>query len=76
MHNWRKVSLFKIQGMSKYVTAAQAVQVVKSGDRVYLQAAAAEETAVAIAGQCRHDAEGRDKPHAMVTGFRNNYVPR
>ena len=27
--------------MSKYVTAAEAVKVVKSGDRVYLQAAAA-----------------------------------
>lgn len=31
-------------GMSKYVTAAEAVQVVKSGDRVYVQAAAATPT--------------------------------
>ncbi|MDI1316418.1 acetyl-CoA hydrolase/transferase C-terminal domain-containing protein [Flavobacterium sp.] len=35
--------------MSKYVTAAQAVQVVKSGDRVYLQAAAAAPTILANA---------------------------
>lgn len=49
MDNWRKVSLFKIQGMSKYVTAAQAVQVVKSGDRVYLHAAAAAPTVLANA---------------------------
>lgn len=25
LDNWRKVSLFKIQGMSKYVTAAEAM---------------------------------------------------
>lgn len=31
-------------GMGKYVTAAEAVQVVKSGDRVYVQAAAATPT--------------------------------
>ncbi len=49
LDNWREVSLFKIQGMSKYVTAAQAVQVVKSGDRVYLQAAAAAPTVLANA---------------------------
>ena len=30
--------------MSKYVTAAEAVQVIKSGDRVYVQAAAATPT--------------------------------
>ena len=30
--------------MGKYVTAAEAVQVVKSGDRVYVQAAAATPT--------------------------------
>ena len=30
--------------MSKYVTAAEAVKVVKSGDRVYVQAAAATPT--------------------------------
>ena len=35
--------------MSKYVTAAEAVQVVKSGDRVYLQAAAAAPTILANA---------------------------
>ncbi|WP_264512459.1 acetyl-CoA hydrolase/transferase family protein [Flavobacterium sp. N1719] len=35
--------------MSKYVTAAEAVQVVKSGDRVYLQAAAAAPTVLANA---------------------------
>lgn len=35
--------------MSKYVTAAQAVQVVKSGDRVYLHAAAAAPTILADA---------------------------
>ncbi|MEN9335069.1 MAG: hypothetical protein RLZZ500_56 [Bacteroidota bacterium] len=39
----------KIKGMSKYVTAAEAVQVVKSGDRVYLQAAAAAPTVLANA---------------------------
>ena len=39
----------KITGMSKYVTAAEAVQVVKSGDRVYLQAAAAAPTVLANA---------------------------
>lgn len=39
----------KITGMSKYVTAAEAVQVVKSGDRVYLQAAAAAPTILANA---------------------------
>ena len=39
----------KITGMSKYVTAAEAVQVVKSGDRVYLQAAAAVPTVLANA---------------------------
>lgn len=39
----------KINGMSKYVTAAEAVQVVKSGDRVYLQAAAAAPTVLANA---------------------------
>lgn len=33
--------LFKIKGMSKYVTAAEAVKVVQSGDRIYVQAAAA-----------------------------------
>lgn len=37
------------KGMSKYVTAAEAVQVVKSGDRVYLQAAAAAPTILANA---------------------------
>lgn len=35
--------------MSKYVTAAEAVKVVKSGDRVYLQAAAAAPTILANA---------------------------
>ncbi len=35
--------------MSKYVSAAEAVQVVKSGDRVYLQAAAAAPTLLANA---------------------------
>lgn len=35
--------------MSKYVTAAEAVKVVKSGDRVYLQAAAAAPTLLANA---------------------------
>ena len=35
--------------MSKYVTAAEAVKVVKSGDRVYLQAAAAAPTVLANA---------------------------
>jgi acyl-CoA hydrolase len=35
--------------MSKYVTAAEAVQVVKSGDRVYLQAAAAAPTVLSSA---------------------------
>lgn len=39
----------KIIGMSKYVTAAEAVQVVQSGDRVYLQAAAAVPTVLANA---------------------------
>ena len=34
----------KLLSMSKYVTAAEAVQVVKSGDRVYVQAAAATPT--------------------------------
>lgn len=36
-------------GMRKYVTAAEAVKVVKSGDRVYLQAAAAAPTVLANA---------------------------
>ncbi len=35
--------------MSKYVTAEEAVKVVKSGDRVYLQAAAAVPTVLANA---------------------------
>ena len=35
--------------MSKYVTAAEAVKVVKSGDRIYLQAAAAAPTILANA---------------------------
>jgi acyl-CoA hydrolase len=42
--------LYKILiGMSKYVTAAEAVKVVKSGNRVYLQAAAAAPTLLANA---------------------------
>ncbi len=36
--------MYKILVMSKYVTAAEAVKVVKSGDRVYVQAAAAAPT--------------------------------
>ena len=32
---------YNFLGMSKYVTAAEAVKVVKSNDRVYVQAAAA-----------------------------------
>lgn len=39
-----KLSLHKFIGMSKYVTAAEAVKIVKSGDRVYVQAAAATPT--------------------------------
>ncbi|HQX04802.1 MAG TPA: 4-hydroxybutyrate CoA-transferase, partial [Flavobacterium sp.] len=35
--------------MSKYVTAEEAVKVVKSGDRVYLQAAAASPTVLSKA---------------------------
>lgn len=38
------LSLIKIRKMSKYVTAQEAVKVVKSGDRVYVQAAAATPT--------------------------------
>lgn len=44
------VTLFKnLKRMSKYVTAQEAVKVVKSGDRVYLQAAAAAPTILANA---------------------------
>lgn len=39
-----EIILLKIQGMSKYVTAEEAVKIVKSGDRVYVQAAAATPT--------------------------------
>ena len=40
---------YKLKVMSKYVTAADAVKVVKSGDRVYLHAAAAAPTILANA---------------------------
>lgn len=39
----------KFKGMSKYVSAQEAVKIVKSGDRVYLQAAAAAPTILANA---------------------------
>ncbi len=39
-----EIILLKIQGMSKYVTAEEAVKIVKSGDLVYVQAAAATPT--------------------------------
>lgn len=39
-----EIILLKIQGMGKYVTAEEAVKIVKSGDRVYVQAAAATPT--------------------------------
>ena len=44
--------------MSQYVTAAEAVKVVKSGDRVYLQAAAAAGRARAAAGALADPAGG------------------
>ena len=46
---FKAIFVFKLIGMSKYVTAAEAVKVVKSGDRVYLQAAAAAPTILANA---------------------------
>ena len=46
---FKLIFALKLLGMSKYVTAAEAVKVVKSGDRVYLQAAAAAPTILANA---------------------------
>jgi acyl-CoA hydrolase len=47
--NFKDNFVLKFKVMSKYVTAAEAVKVVKNGDRVYLQAAAAAPTVLANA---------------------------
>ena len=55
--------------MSKYVTAAEAVQVVKSGDRVYVQAAAATPTVLTKAlAERAHDLRDVEICHLHTEG--------